>query len=174
MITVKADFSRVFDHGRKLRVNSTRASGPLVVGERVRAVEPDEDLDFTGVVSSVDEDGFALLDMDWEWDGEDTHAPADFGSGTLLVGTLGTIIAGSHTTISQLDRGFTVPSESSWRISYERFDLEFPNSHGPQLLTIPIHVAPGDSDRSALPDDEGDVWVGATNTDTVRKLVTNR
>jgi hypothetical protein len=64
--TVKVDFSRGL-RGGLVRVSQRRAPEPLHVGDVVNAVDPAEEMEFTGTVERLTEDGrFAYLLMDWE------------------------------------------------------------------------------------------------------------
>lgn len=68
MKTVKVDFSQGL-RGGLVRVNQRRASEPLIIGDLVEAVDPEDDMTFIGTVERLDDEGrFAYLRMDWEDD----------------------------------------------------------------------------------------------------------
>jgi hypothetical protein len=66
MKRVKVDFSATVKDGL-IRANQTRASERLLRGDEVEAYDPDDDMEFVGVVDHLSEDGrFAFLSMRWE------------------------------------------------------------------------------------------------------------
>jgi hypothetical protein len=65
MITVIVDFNARARHGL-VKASPRHADGPVMVGDRVRAVDPDEKgMSFEATVRSI-EDGRMYLDVDWE------------------------------------------------------------------------------------------------------------
>jgi hypothetical protein len=66
MKRVKVDFSTTVRDGL-IRANQRRASERLDVDDLVEAYDPDEDMEFVGVVDHLSEDNqFAYLRMEWE------------------------------------------------------------------------------------------------------------
>lgn len=62
--TIEVDFTRGL-HGGMVRANPLRASAPLERGDRVLAIDEDEEMEFWGTVDRLDDDGFVYLRMDW-------------------------------------------------------------------------------------------------------------
>ena len=82
MKTVKVDFSRGL-RGGLLRASQRRASEPLRLGDRVEAIDPAEDMEFTGTVERLDDEGrFGdYLRMDWE----DAERPRTFALAKIML-----------------------------------------------------------------------------------------
>lgn len=77
--TVKVDFAQGLRDGL-VRANQARASAPLAVGDVVTAVDPEDELTFSGTVERLDADGrFAYLRMDWE------DAPGELETGFSIL-----------------------------------------------------------------------------------------
>lgn len=65
MKQVRVDFNARGPHGL-VKASLRRANGPLVEGQKVLAVDPDEDLRFVAVVASIDPASQRVwLDVDW-------------------------------------------------------------------------------------------------------------
>jgi hypothetical protein len=65
VITVIVDFNARARHGL-VKASPRHADGPVMVGDRVRALDPDEpDMAFQATVQSI-EDGRMYLEVDWQ------------------------------------------------------------------------------------------------------------
>lgn len=75
MNKIRVDFNRRAKNGQVIG-SSRMADGTLSVGDRVEAVQPEEDMSFEATVAAIDDRGRVFLDMAWEPAASTTPAPA--------------------------------------------------------------------------------------------------
>jgi hypothetical protein len=65
MTKIRVDFNRRSQDG-KVIASSRRADGAVAIGDKVQAVQPEEDMAFDAIVAAIDDKGRVFLEMLWE------------------------------------------------------------------------------------------------------------